>query len=318
MVKELLLLRHGKSDWAVNTDDFNRPLKSRGKRSAQKIGLWMAQNNYVPEYVISSSAKRAMETSKKACKVMGIDVKEIISDERAYLASAKELKQLIRSCPSHVNRLMLVGHNPGIEQLLMLLNKAQVEIPEDGKIMPTATLAILKFEGEWRNISAHQSQLIQLLRSRELPDTFPFPNLDSAELRERPAYYYSQSAVIPYRFNNNVFEILIVSSNSGKHWVFPKGIIDPGLTPQESAAKEAFEEAGVKGVVAKKLLGEYRVKKWGAECHILVYPMEVNKVIADKDWKTGRRDRKWLGVENVSKHIENTDLLNLLEILAHN
>jgi len=169
MTKELLLLRHGKSDWATDTDDFHRPLKNRGKRGAQKIGLWLAQNNQVPDSVISSTAVRAITTAEKACKVMGFSARSIKRDERVYMASPEELIAVIRSCSAKVHRLLVVGHNPGMEQLLVLLADQQVDIPKDGKLLPTSTLAILSVNGAWKNLSANQSRLLKVVRSRDLP-----------------------------------------------------------------------------------------------------------------------------------------------------
>jgi len=316
MVRELILLRHGKSDWATETDDFHRPLKDRGKRGAQKIGLWLAQNNQVPDYVLSSPAERAITTAEKACKVMGFNTQKLAQDERVYLATPETLMDVIKSCPGEINRLMVVGHNPGMEMLLSLLTDQPLDIPEDGKLLPTATLAIFRINTTWQDLSANQSPLLTLLRARNLADKFPFPELNSNELRDRPAYYYYQSSVIPYRVHKGEMEVLIIASSSGAHWVFPKGIIDPGLSPQQSAAKEALEEAGVKGRVDDKLLGEYYADKWGAQCHVLVYPMEVTQIIPENKRQEKHRSRKWLSIEQAAQYIENTELLNMLERLS--
>jgi len=179
MTKELLLLRHGKSDWATDTDDFHRPLKSRGKRGAQIIGLWMLQNQQVPDFVISSPAVRAITTTEKACKVMGVNARRIMRDERVYMAPPEELIDVIRSCPAEVHRLMVVGHNPGMEQLLVLLADHHVDIPKDGKLLPTSTLATFRVNGAWKSLSANQSRLLNVVRARDLSDKFPFPDLDS-------------------------------------------------------------------------------------------------------------------------------------------
>lgn len=175
MVKNLYLLRHGKSDWAKQADDFHRPLKNRGKRGAQKIGLWLAKHNEIPDHVISSSAVRAVATADKACKVMGFDCKHIERLDRVYMASPDELIAVINTVPENIKRLLIVGHNPGLEQLLILLAAQKVKIPADGKVLPTATLAILTYEGLWNDIGANKLQLREIIRSRELPSQFPFP-----------------------------------------------------------------------------------------------------------------------------------------------
>ena len=67
MTRELLILRHGKSDWEAGTDDFHRPLKDRGKRGAQRVGVWLLQQGLLPDHVVSSPAERAIVTAEKAC-----------------------------------------------------------------------------------------------------------------------------------------------------------------------------------------------------------------------------------------------------------
>jgi len=315
--RKLYLLRHGKSDWETDVDDFHRPLKNRGKRGAQKIGLWLAQHKQVPDYVICSSAVRAFTTAEKACKVAGFDYRRIDCQESAYMASPDELIDIIRSVSADVERLLLVGHNPGLEQLLELLAKQQVKIPDDGKVLPTSAMAIVNIEAEWENISANQAQLVDIVYAKDFPDRFPFPELDSNELRERPAYYYYQSSVIPYLIENGELTLLIVKSSSGKRWVFPKGIIDPQLSPQLSAEKEAFEEAGVKGQIDYTSLGDYTAKKWGGKCHVLVYSMEITTVIPEKEWKEKHRKRKWIKLDQVAEYIENSDILELVKLLEN-
>jgi phosphohistidine phosphatase len=82
MTRELLLLRHGKSDWGAGLEDFYRPLKDRGKRGAQRVGVWLARQEWIPDLIISSPAERALVTAEKACKAMGIDASGIRQDKR--------------------------------------------------------------------------------------------------------------------------------------------------------------------------------------------------------------------------------------------
>lgn len=294
MNRELLLLRHGKSDWSIDTDDFHRPLKDRGKRGAQRIGVWLAQQQLIPDLVFSSPAERALVTAQKCCKAMGIYAKHIQRDERIYMASADELLQVIAHCPEKARRVMLVGHNPGLEQLLDKLVDTPIETPEDGKLMPTATLARLAIPGDWIDLKHGQAKLLQLVRASRLPDKFPYPTADGQELRDRPAYYYRQSSVIPYRINQDQLEILIIRSSQDKHWVVPKGIADPGGSLQESAAKEALEEAGIEGAVDEQAIGSYNYQKWGATCTVTVYPMSVIRQLDDEQWQERHRGRRWV------------------------
>ncbi len=96
-----------------------------------------------------------------------------------------------------------------------------------------------------------------------------------------PNWFYRQSAVIPYLVANNRLEIVLITSSSSKHWIFPKGIIEPNMTPEGSAAKEALEEAGVIGKSSSKLISEYEYEKWGGFCSVLVFPLEVTQLLSN-------------------------------------
>lgn len=108
-----------------------------------------------------------------------------------------------------------------------------------------------------------------------------------------PARFFSQSAILPYRWEDGQLEILLITNHTGKHYVIPKGVIEPGMTPVDSAAKEAFEEAGILGVPETRPLGEYSYKKWGGRCRVQVYPMEVREIL--KHWpEQQERSRLWV------------------------
>ena len=95
----------------------------------------------------------------------------------------------------------------------------------------------------------------------------------------KPAWLFNQSAVIPYLEKNGVVEVVVVSSREKNGWVMLKGVIEKSMTPEDSAAKEALEEAGVIGNVSRDCVGEYSYKKWCGICNVKVYPMEVDTVL---------------------------------------
>jgi len=74
---------------------------------------------------------------------------------------------------------------------------------------------------------------------------------------------YPQSGILPYRYTKNKLEILLITSLRKKNWIIPKGLIEQGMTPQESALKEAFEEAGIEGRITGSVIGHYSYEKWG-------------------------------------------------------
>ena len=170
MKTELLILRHGKSDWSVATDDFHRPLKQRGVKGARKIGAWIRTHDLQPGLVLSSPAERAIATARECCHNMGVTVSAIVEDERIYEADPTELLRVLRECPADARRVMLVGHNPGLEDLLLQLAAERVEIPADGKLLPTATLAHLQIDTAWSHLGPASAQLLKLVCARGLPD----------------------------------------------------------------------------------------------------------------------------------------------------
>lgn len=297
MKYELIILRHGKSDWDNNATDFDRPITDRGKRGAQHIGVWLAQNKLNPDMVISSPAERARLTAQKMMKAMGETDHYIVYDKRIYEATLNDLLDVLSCISKDTKRVILVGHNPGLEQLLLYLCDKKIVLPDDGKLLATATLAHLSLSCQWREINKNTAKLVKIQRARDLPKKFPYPSFDGVEKRIRPAYYYNQSSVIPYRYKKGELEILLIKSSKKNHYVVPKGIKEPGLSPRESAEKEALEEAGIEGRVAIDPIGFYTYEKWQATCTVSVYPMEVTFMLDEKDWEEKHRGREWLKPE---------------------
>lgn len=119
-------------------------------------------------------------------------------------------------------------------------------------------------------------------------------------------YFRRQSGVIPYRVRKGNLEILLITSRKERRWIIPKGIIKPQYSARNSAAKEALEEAGVKGAVHDRLLGIYRHRKWGRTCTVKVFPMRVTRVY--KVWDEADRDREWVSLKKALKMISNDGL----------
>lgn len=111
--------------------------------------------------------------------------------------------------------------------------------------------------------------------------------------RRRPDAWYRQSGVLAVRTRGGAAQVLLVTSNGGKRWVIPKGIVEPGHSPSRSAAKEAWEEAGVTGTVSRRMIGRYTYRKWGGVCRVLVYRLDVERTHGS--WPEGSvRRRRWL------------------------
>lgn len=167
-IKNVMLLRHAKSDRDIAVEDWLRPLKKRGVQAAKTMGHWMLEQQLQPDLIISSPAKRAISTAKKVCKAMELDSSVIRQDERIYNATVELLKQVLQECPAEVSRVLLVGHNPALEDLLQDLLAQPLDIPNDGKLMPTTSLAQLSFKSSWSGITSHAAELVALTRVRSL------------------------------------------------------------------------------------------------------------------------------------------------------
>jgi len=171
MPRHLLLLRHGKSDWGTDAaEDFERPLAKRGKKDVRRMGQWMRREGLLPDYVISSPATRARETSYRVCEELGISIHDIHFDRRIYEADVPTLMAVLADCPQGRNTIMLVGHNPGLEELLAWLWGEKTALPEDGKLLPTATLACLRMPRDWTRLERGCGRTIVLTRPRSLPE----------------------------------------------------------------------------------------------------------------------------------------------------
>lgn len=131
-----------------------------------------------------------------------------------------------------------------------------------------------------------------------------------ASTEQTPDWFFQQSAVIPYRFQENRLEVLLITTRKGR-WIIPKGVVDPGNTPLESAANEAWEEAGVEGAISGEIFGHYAYEKWGGTCEVDVYLMQVQTVHAS--WpEQDFRDREWLSPDAAADRVREPELQAML------
>ena len=125
MSRKLLVLRHAKSDWSTDTSDFERPLKNRGKRAAQRMGVWLRQQDLIPDYILSSPAERARNTAEKLTKAMGLTAQHVNNDDRLYASELNTLKIVLADIPTDAKQVLLVGHNPAFD--ISFLNAAALK-----------------------------------------------------------------------------------------------------------------------------------------------------------------------------------------------
>ena len=167
-MKRLTLLRHAKSTWDDPVSrDFDRPLNPRGRRAARTIGAEMRVLGLAFDSVIASPARRVMETLGELEQAFGRLAPAY--DERLYLAGTSTLLEIIQATPDSVDRLLLVGHNPGLEELALLLTRSSGLRAEAEIKYPTATLAEIGFaSGGWPEVRAGAGTLDRFIRPRDL------------------------------------------------------------------------------------------------------------------------------------------------------
>ena len=169
MSRHLLIMRHAKSNWDTDAlTDFERPLSKRGNQNAPRMGTWMSTQGLKPGQVISSPATRAKQTASLVCKALNIPKSEIIWDHRIYEASLNDLLTVLKEQPQNVNRILMVGHNPGMAELVSYLWGDDIQVPPDGNLMPTATLAHLSMPEDWAALEYGCAHLNSLTRPKEI------------------------------------------------------------------------------------------------------------------------------------------------------
>jgi phosphohistidine phosphatase len=168
-LRELLILRHAKSDHSDMTlADFERPLSDRGREDAHKIGQWIAQQQLYPKLIVTSPAKRTLQTIRRARNYFDQDNQiHCIENINVYESSYETLLSVLAQIPT-VERTLLVGHNPGLEMLLTYLTQVD-HLQQEVKLFPTCALAHLVLPSDWSQLSMGCAKLINLWQVKTLP-----------------------------------------------------------------------------------------------------------------------------------------------------
>jgi phosphohistidine phosphatase len=133
------------------------------------MGGWLREQGLQPDAVISSPAKRAKQTVVRVCRELGVAKDAIIWDARIYSADVADLLTVLDDCPDEARVVLLVGHNPGLEEMLCHLCGGDVANAGSDKLLPTAALARLEIRGSWKGLKAGEARLVGMMRPRELP-----------------------------------------------------------------------------------------------------------------------------------------------------
>jgi phosphohistidine phosphatase len=163
-MKQLLLLRHAKSDWDdVSLRDIERPLAKRGRRDAPRMGRALKARQVTIDYVLCSPATRARQTMELFTEAAGIKA-PVEFEEHIYDAGVADLIKVVRALPDEHTTAILIGHNPGFESLLGRLTGLY-------HTMPTAALACMELPVEhWQDVEGGKGKLLWLLTPKTLED----------------------------------------------------------------------------------------------------------------------------------------------------
>lgn len=169
-MRELLLLRHAKSSRdEAGLEDFDRALSGRGRKDAPRMGMLMASRGWTPDHAIVSPAQRTRQTWDLARPPLGNVATHY--DETIYEAAPEAILAAVRAAPPNARRLIVIGHNPGLEDLSAILacersDKAPLAMLRDK--FPTGALARFVVEAQWRNLAGGGARLTDFVKPRDL------------------------------------------------------------------------------------------------------------------------------------------------------
>lgn len=159
MARTLIVIRHAKSDWGEPIPDAERPLNERGRREAPLIGQWLTDNVEKLDLVVCSTATRARQTWRLAAGRLRAAVRARY-DERIYDADPDELMSVVEDLDDAADTAALVGHNPGLAELVERLSGERVELK-------TSSVAVLRWDGTWADVWARRAALVTHATPRE-------------------------------------------------------------------------------------------------------------------------------------------------------
>lgn len=162
-MKKLFLLRHAKSSWDdERLADFDRPLNERGKKAAPFMGKVIRDKKLKPDLILCSPAKRTKQTAKLVLEASELNKSSLTYEQRIYEASAAELLNVLKAQDGDVGSIMMIGHNPGMSDLL-------AELTGVYEHFPTAALANIELKiDHWSGIESGAGELTWILRPKEL------------------------------------------------------------------------------------------------------------------------------------------------------
>ena len=165
-----MLMRHAKSDWNSHAADMDRPLSDRGDRDAIRMGAYLNQMSLVPEKMVVSAARRTQETAKLLLNNLSVAEKNIIVDKQLYLANRETLCEIIELYATDQQRLLILAHNPGMDDLVSYLASTPPSLSVSGKLMATCTVACFRIDSFNTLKKPGLAELQYLFRPKEIVD----------------------------------------------------------------------------------------------------------------------------------------------------
>ena len=166
-MKEIWLLRHAKAEHGFNIADFDRSLEESGKNDAMAIAYYLKNAQLYPDLILSSPANRAIETARIVYKILNQPDLVIEQNLQIYNAMLEQLQSVLASCEESIERLLLVGHNPGLEGLLVYLVGFEA-LPQSQEWLGTATFVRLCTESTWSRLHKECCQLMTITSPHSL------------------------------------------------------------------------------------------------------------------------------------------------------
>ncbi len=169
--RRLVVLRHAKSDWPAGVPDKDRPLAKRGRRDAAAAGVWLAGQLPTIDLVIHSDAERTTQTwslVQRTWESSGGILGQVRPSPRVYEATSASLVEVLRAVPDDVRTVLLIGHNPGVQDLVVLLagGSAGPGAALAAAKFPTCGLALLDITAPWSGLRPRDAALIEFVVPR--------------------------------------------------------------------------------------------------------------------------------------------------------
>ncbi len=164
---ELLLMRHAKSDWSGGTPDIDRPLNSRGRDDAMRMGAYLNQQGITPDMMVVSVAERTRETASLLLNKLALDEDNVIFDRQLYLADRETISNIIELYASDNQCLLILAHNPGLDYLVSYLSRTAPPLSDNGKLMTTCALAHFHLNSLDALTRPGQAELLNIIKGRK-------------------------------------------------------------------------------------------------------------------------------------------------------